>query len=231
MAATPTERLAQAFPGTPILRVMPNQPVEVRRGVICHPPPVDMPEELDGALLALLGELGTVVALPEEQIEAAMAVMSCAPAYVALFAGDSPGGRREGLDPALSLELVAETLAGTAELLAHRDPGRDPARGGAAGRGDRGGPGGARATSGFDGPSPRAVRRLAGAVPLSLLAAIGREDIADYVEAALPRLPGPDLHPRAALVGAADALHPLAARDRRVRRGDAPIPTSTSSAG
>ena len=28
----------------------------------------------------------------------------------------------EGLEPALSLELVAETLAGTAELLAHRTP-------------------------------------------------------------------------------------------------------------
>src|SRR6266487_7202941 len=38
LAATPLARLAAAFPGVPILRVMPNQPVEVRRGVICHPP-------------------------------------------------------------------------------------------------------------------------------------------------------------------------------------------------
>src|SRR5687767_11499561 len=30
MAATPTSRLAEAFPGEPVLRVMPNQPVEVR---------------------------------------------------------------------------------------------------------------------------------------------------------------------------------------------------------
>ncbi len=38
LAATPLDRLAEAFPGVPLLRVMPNQPVEVRQGVICHPP-------------------------------------------------------------------------------------------------------------------------------------------------------------------------------------------------
>ena len=123
MAATPTTRLAEAFPGVPLLRLIPNQPVEFRRGVICHPPAVSMPEELETRLLDLLEALGSLFPMPEEQIEAAMAVMSCAPAYVARFAGDLAGaGAQEGLDPALSLELVAETLAGTAELLAHHQP-------------------------------------------------------------------------------------------------------------
>jgi pyrroline-5-carboxylate reductase len=123
MAATPTSRLAGAFPGVPVMRVMPNQPVEVRHGLICHPPPVDMPDELTSRVLALLGELGTVVALDEALIEAAMAVMSCAPAYVALFAGElARAGEAEGLDSSRSLELVAETMAGTAEMLAHRTP-------------------------------------------------------------------------------------------------------------
>jgi pyrroline-5-carboxylate reductase len=123
MAVTPTQRLAEAFPGIPVLRVMPNQAVEVRRGVICYPPTVSMPEELETRLLNLMEALGSLFAMPESDIEAAMAVMSCAPAYVARFAGDLAGaGAGEGLDPALSLELVAETLAGTAELLAHRTP-------------------------------------------------------------------------------------------------------------
>ena len=123
MAATPTSRLAEAFPDTPILRVMPNQPVEVRRGVLCHPPAASMPEELETRLLDLLEAVGSVFAMPEEDIEAAMAVMSCAPAYVALFAGNlANAGAGEGLDPALSLELVAETLSGTAEMLAHHSP-------------------------------------------------------------------------------------------------------------
>jgi pyrroline-5-carboxylate reductase len=124
LAATSTERLAAAFPGTPILRVMPNQPVEVRRGVLCRAAAREMPAELEDRLVALLAMLGTVVALPEEgQMEAAMAVMSCAPAYAALFAEAlADAGAREGLDPAAALSMVAGTLSGTAELLARRDP-------------------------------------------------------------------------------------------------------------
>jgi pyrroline-5-carboxylate reductase len=123
MAATPTSSLAEAFPAVPALRVMPNQPVEVRRGVICHPPPVSMPDDLETRLLGLLENLGSLYRMPEEDIEAAMAVMSCAPAYAARFAGDlATAGANEGLDASLSLELVAETMAGTAEMLAHRSP-------------------------------------------------------------------------------------------------------------
>ena len=59
-----------------------------------------------------------------------MAVMSCAPAYVALFAESlADAGAQDGLEPALSLELVAGTLEGTAELLRERDPAGDPGRG------------------------------------------------------------------------------------------------------
>jgi pyrroline-5-carboxylate reductase len=123
LAATTTARLGEAFPGVPVLRVMPNQPVEMRRGVICHPPPARMPAELGAGLLELLGALGTVVALDEERMEAAMAVMSCAPAYAARFAGTlARAGEAEGLDALLSIEMVAETLAGTAELLSRHAP-------------------------------------------------------------------------------------------------------------
>lgn len=123
MAATSVARLAEAFPGVPALRVMPNQPAEVGRGVLCYVPPADMDEDLSNELIALLGALGTAVAVPEERIDAAMAVMSCAPAYVALFAEAlAAGGERNGLDRAMSLELVAGTLEGTAELLREREP-------------------------------------------------------------------------------------------------------------
>jgi pyrroline-5-carboxylate reductase len=124
MAATSVAQLADAFPGVPALRVMPNQPAEVGRGVLCYVPPADMDEDLSNELIALLGALGTAVAVPEERIDAAMAVMSCAPAYVALFAEAlAAGGERNGLDRAMSLELVAGTLEGTAELLREREPG------------------------------------------------------------------------------------------------------------
>lgn len=123
LAATPTERIAEAFPGVPAMRVMPNQPVEVRRGVLCYVKPEAMPAELEDGLLALLGLLGTLVPLEEGQIDAAMAIMSSSPAYIALVAEAlARGGEREGLDPRLAGELVAGTLAGTAALLEKRDP-------------------------------------------------------------------------------------------------------------
>lgn len=123
LAVTPTARLAEAFPGVPVLRVMPNQPVEVRRGVICHVPAVSMPDELRDRLLALLELLGDVVELEESDIDPAMAIMSSSPAYIALVAEAlARGGEREGLDPEVAGELVAGALAGTAELLKRRDP-------------------------------------------------------------------------------------------------------------
>jgi pyrroline-5-carboxylate reductase len=123
MAATTTARLAEAFPGTPSLRVMPNQPVEVRRGVLCYVEPPEMDAALAGSLVSLLGLLGLTVALPEDSIDAAMAIMSCSPAYMALVAGElARAGEREGLAPEFALELVAETMAGTAELLEIRGP-------------------------------------------------------------------------------------------------------------
>ncbi len=123
LAVTPTARIAEAFPGVPILRVMPNQPVEVRRGVLCHVPTVGMSAELHGELLDLLRPLGDLVELDESQIDAAMAIMSSSPAYIALVAEAlARGGEREGLDSELAGELVAGALAGTAELLRRRDP-------------------------------------------------------------------------------------------------------------
>jgi pyrroline-5-carboxylate reductase len=123
LAVTSTSRLGEAFPGVPLLRVMPNQPVEVRRGVICHPPAVGMSAELRDELLELLAVLGDVVELDEGDIDAAMAIMSSSPAYIALVAEAlARGVEREGLDPEVAGELVAGALAGTAELLRRRDP-------------------------------------------------------------------------------------------------------------
>jgi len=124
LAATSTPRLSGLFPGVPVLRVMPNQPVAVRRGVLCHAPAVGMSGELHGMVLRLLGELGTLVPLEERLMDAAMAIMSCSPAYIALVAEAlARGGEKEGLEPRVAGDLVSGALAGTAELLRERDPG------------------------------------------------------------------------------------------------------------
>jgi pyrroline-5-carboxylate reductase len=123
LAATPTARLSEAFPNVPALRLMPNQPVEVRRGILCYVPSTDMPTDLLQRLLELLRPLGTLVALDEPKIDPAMAIMSSSPAYIALVAEAlTRAGEQEGLDGALAAELVTGALAGTAELLRVREP-------------------------------------------------------------------------------------------------------------
>jgi pyrroline-5-carboxylate reductase len=124
LAATPVAKVAAAFPDVPVIRLMPNQPVEVRSGVLCYVPPGEhVDADLASAVIRLLGEVGMTVPIREELIDAAMAVMSCAPAYVAQFAEAlAREGVEEGLDPELAADLVAGTIGGTADLLSRKDP-------------------------------------------------------------------------------------------------------------
>ncbi|MGA8745730.1 MAG: pyrroline-5-carboxylate reductase [Solirubrobacterales bacterium] len=117
LAATPLARVAAALPGVEVLRVMPNLGVEVRRGVLC------VSGGGDAEIRGLLGRLGHVVDLPDEEFDAATAVMGCAPAYLALAVeAIADAGAKDGLNEALARELVIETTAGTAELLRVRHP-------------------------------------------------------------------------------------------------------------
>jgi len=118
LAATPLERLRAALPGAEqVLRVMPNVSVEVRHGVLCV---AGTASEQAREKLELLGH---VVELPEDDFDAATAVMGCSPAYFALAVeAIADAGAADGLDPTLARELVVETAAGTAELLRRHDP-------------------------------------------------------------------------------------------------------------
>ncbi len=117
LGATPLARLREAFPVAEVLRAMPNVGVEVARGVLC------VAGEASEGTRALLDRLGHVVELPDEEIDAATAIMGCAPAYLALAVEAlADAGAEAGLDPELARELVVETTAGTAELLRVRHP-------------------------------------------------------------------------------------------------------------
>jgi pyrroline-5-carboxylate reductase len=117
LGATSLERVATAFPGADVIRVMPNVAAEVRRGVLCVAG-AERPE-----VRALLATLGHVVELPDSEFDAATAVMGCAPAYLALAVEAlAEAGAAAGLDEELARELVVETTMGTAELLRLRHP-------------------------------------------------------------------------------------------------------------
>src|SRR5439155_2146428 len=55
LAGVTIERLESAYPGAPVMRLMPNTAVEVRRGVICYAPGTQMGDPLATELLELLG--------------------------------------------------------------------------------------------------------------------------------------------------------------------------------
>lgn len=117
LGATPLARLRGAFPAARVLRVMPNVGAEVGRGVFCAA------GEASERTRALLERLGHVVDLPDDEIDAATAIMGCAPAYLALAVEAlADAGAAAGLDPELARELVIETTAGTAELLRLHHP-------------------------------------------------------------------------------------------------------------
>jgi pyrroline-5-carboxylate reductase len=118
LAAVPVARLHTAFPrAEEVVRVMPNVSVEVHRGVLC------VAGDPSGSTRRLLDLLGHVVELPDEDFDAATAVMGCAPAYLALAVEAlADAGAAAGLDPELARELVVETTGGTAELLRIRHP-------------------------------------------------------------------------------------------------------------
>jgi pyrroline-5-carboxylate reductase len=130
LGATALERVAAAFPAAEVVRVMPNVAVEVRRGVLCvarDVPAINHPYggSITGTseLWRLFELLGHVVELPDEQFDAATAVVGCAPAYLALAVeAIADAGAGEGLGAELARELVVETAVGTAELLRLRHP-------------------------------------------------------------------------------------------------------------
>lgn len=131
LASVPLQALRDAYPERPVYRFIPSLPVEVRQGAVVQA--ADAPTATatdshggrDGALDAAVGdlfaELGTLVVLPDELLDVAMGLMSCAPAYVALVAeAQVDAGVRRGIPAAQGAELVVQTLAGTAELLRRR---------------------------------------------------------------------------------------------------------------
>jgi len=115
MGPTTIAQLQDAYPGATVVRTMPNTPVEVRRGVVAvaegGEPAVD-----------LLSRLGTVVVLPERQMDLATATAGVMPALIAVLAEAAiDAAVCHGLDVENAKDMFLETMAGTAELLIKRD--------------------------------------------------------------------------------------------------------------
>jgi pyrroline-5-carboxylate reductase len=127
LGSTTNGELSRAYPAVPVFRLIPNTPVEVRRGVTCYAPYPPHPHyeidaDLERRVLELFGRLGTVVTIEEGLLGVTTAVAGVGPAYQALLAeAQVDAAVRHGLKPGLASQLVTETMAGTAALLEARD--------------------------------------------------------------------------------------------------------------
>ena len=123
LAATPLREVKDAYPDRPVYRVLPSTPVEVRQGavILAADEPTGHPI-LDEEVRETFASLGTLVVLDDALIDVAMGLMSNAPAYYALVAeAQVDAGVRRGIPAQQASELVAQTMAGTAELIRRRE--------------------------------------------------------------------------------------------------------------
>ncbi len=122
LGGVPLADLRTVYPGVPVYRLLPSTPVEVGAGVVVMARQPEQDRALDAQVAAAFGALGTLVVLDEAQIDAAMGLMSCAPAYMALvIEAQVDAGVRRGLPAPLAADLAVQTMAGTAALLAARE--------------------------------------------------------------------------------------------------------------
>ncbi len=128
LGSASTAALIEAYPGTPVFRLMPSTPVEVRQGIVCYAPvSEDHPDHrvdrgLEREVISLFGRLGSVIEIDETMLGPASAVMGVGPAYQALIAeAQVDAAVRHGLKPGFAARLVVETMSGSAALITARD--------------------------------------------------------------------------------------------------------------
>jgi pyrroline-5-carboxylate reductase len=113
--------LQDAYPGVPVFALLPNTPVEVRRGVICYSPVPAVDDAIEAQVIELFERVGKVVRIPQRLMEAATAVSGVGPAFLAVVAeAQVDAAVRHGLSPALAGRLAVDAMSGTAALLEAR---------------------------------------------------------------------------------------------------------------
>lgn len=124
LAGTSLERLQAALPGVEVVRVMPNLGAQLRQAVLCVAYPDGIPPQRRDRVQELLALLGDVIELDEGLIDAATALMGCAPGYLAMLAEVLvDAGQEEGLSEEQAQRMVARAMSATGGLLEFREPG------------------------------------------------------------------------------------------------------------
>ena len=100
------------------IRMMPNTPLEVAEGVISFSLGKKATLQDKEVFLQLLHSGGTLVELPEYQIDSATALAGCGPAFVYIFIEAlTEAGVSMGLSREVALQLAVQTVKGSASMV------------------------------------------------------------------------------------------------------------------
>jgi pyrroline-5-carboxylate reductase len=119
-AAVTTAMIESALAaGQPVVRTMPNTPSRLGRGVLSLSAGASAGPGQMRAAREVLSAAGTVVEIPEDQVDALSAVSGSGPAYAFYLAeAMAAAGERLGLEPDLARLIANETVAGAGFMLA-----------------------------------------------------------------------------------------------------------------
>ncbi len=117
-AGVSTTSIEKTVGRVPIIRIMPNTPVSVGKGMILYTTNTAVTATEEMHFQQLLSHAGTVDKLPEGLIDAGSAVSGCGPAFVYMFIEAlADGGVAAGLPRDKAQQYAAQTVLGAAELL------------------------------------------------------------------------------------------------------------------
>lgn len=122
LAGVRTDSIGGYFPKSPIIRIMPNMPARIGRGVTAVYRGAGDEEDL-AAVKALLEAAGSIEWLDEEsRFDAVTAVSGSGPAFLFRFIETMAAAAESvGLEPELARRLAMETIAGAAEMARQSD--------------------------------------------------------------------------------------------------------------
>ncbi len=104
----------------PVIRIMPNTPVQVGSGIVLYCLSEQVTEAQEQTFLKLMERAGMCDRLAEHQMDAGSALAGCGPAFACLFMEAlADGGVACGLTRDQALDYARQMLLGTAELAQH----------------------------------------------------------------------------------------------------------------
>lgn len=126
LAGVELATLRDAYPDRPVIRIMPNTPAGIGKGVTAvaavSGDPGDEERRVREQVLERLGRCSAVVELPESQMAGATALFGVLPAYVAVVAEAMVDAAvRHGMSPQDAGRMAAAGIEGSAALLRTQD--------------------------------------------------------------------------------------------------------------